>query len=110
MRDWNKERTHNMSEDDYVFLAYLWGIETAYEKLRKCGYARSFLAYLWGIETTKRRRYYVLSHFSFLAYLWGIETLRSYLDTYGYRSVLSLPMRDWNRNVPILIPLNAAGS
>ena len=80
---------------DFVFVAYLWGIETRQipdPRMRLPG----FVAYLWGIETTLNTSCHVMAgtvcslpmrdwnadtmaqkktRSAFVAYLWGIETI-----------------------------------
>ena len=79
----------------FLFLQYLWGIETTAEVLG-WAVAGGFLQYLWGIETSsvcsiqpyvffcfystyeelkhKHLFFNIAQHLQFLQYLWGIET------------------------------------
>ena len=80
------------------------GFEPTYEELKLVFFCTvftfrfSFWAYLWGIETFIFFQR-LLSHFLFWAYLWGIETLDISKNKYRLNSVLSLPMRNWNREL-----------
>ena len=78
------------------FWAYLWGIET-WDFLVKYWAVYLFWAYLWGIETSLVKLFGVYSAL-FWAYLWGIETLHQSWTHNYLHPVLSLPMRNWNKN------------
>ena len=93
MRNWNM-RPAPQTVQGFLFLAYLWGIETLvwwilwgrsgnvfslpmrnwnWHKKRPVRDRSAFLAYLWGIETNDVRPLVPMPLW-FLAYLWGIET------------------------------------
>ena len=54
-----------------------------------------FLSYLWGMETILRKTTFVIS-IPFLSYLWGMETNRKRLLERYFVKVLILPMRNGN--------------
>jgi len=107
---------HRPSDRYFVFLPYLWGMETENGSSSR-NTRRRFLPYLWGMETYRLLSFF-LAPYLFLPYLWGMETLyplffiywsdfRSY-RTYeewkhlirylavSYVIVLTVPMRNGN--------------
>ena len=56
------------------------------------------LVYLWGIETNSHP-HSPLSWTPLLVYLWGIETKWSVGAEKQICNVISLPMRNWNKNM-----------
>ena len=83
----------------FMFLSYLWGMETKMDKIHKIQ-IKTFLSYLWGMETHWKPKYLlapdfarsyptyeewkhsptliiIITSFKFLSYLWGMETTKS---------------------------------
>ena len=55
-----------------------------------------FVSYLWGIETGFLQGLYCHFCFVFVSYLWGIETRKATAESIERSEVCILPMRDWN--------------
>ena len=61
-----------------------------------------FLLYLWGIETQEGAKLWICQG-GFLLYLWGIETAIAEIYPDLTQKVFTLPMRNWNFVVCILL-------
>ena len=93
---WGIETAFQLSSQAVLswFWVYLWGIETL-KNLQQPNKHLLFWVYLWGIETalgSRRRK----QSTQFWVYLWGIETWPSNNGWTPHKTVLSLPMRNWN--------------
>ena len=95
MRDWNLDSLFSL-QCLFVFVSYLWGIETQSWRLRPCNpYTSLYLTY----EGLKHPliRTSVGKCNPFVSYLWGIETWKIKRNRTIPKRVCILPMRDWNR-------------
>ena len=98
MRNWNSALAHKGGFAPRSFWSYLWGIETS-SALAIVPEGGTFWSYLWGIETgwwsCSRRR----KSRRFWSYLWGIETPDPMSGQQETRTVLIVPMRNWNDQI-----------